>query len=104
MLIVSLSWLSRFVGCVRVRVRVGLFVGGGGIEHDCPRSRCVGYFIEPLLWLAPFAKKPVSIIFNQCITNSDTDLRYAAHPRTRYPFAFKFSPLPSFSPILSRFG
>jgi hypothetical protein len=76
----------------------GLFVGGAGIEQDCPHSRCVGYFLEPLLWLAPFAKKPVSITFNQCITNSDTDLRCAEKislPKEPLPFQRFFPAAPA---------
>ena len=38
----------------------GLLVGGN-LEHDCSRQRSIGYFLEPLMMLAPFAKKPLHI-------------------------------------------
>ncbi|SAM08615.1 hypothetical protein [Absidia glauca] len=31
---------------------------GGRIEHDCGTERSISYFLEPLLVLAPFSKKP----------------------------------------------
>ncbi|XP_032829268.1 RNA 3'-terminal phosphate cyclase-like protein isoform X1 [Petromyzon marinus] len=32
---------------------------GGPVEHECPASRSVGYFLEALLCLAPFCKTPL---------------------------------------------
>lgn len=37
---------------------------GGELTHNCPPSKPVGYFIEPMLYLAPFSKKKFSIVFN----------------------------------------
>lgn len=36
---------------------------GGTYTHTCPTMKPVGYFVEPLLYLAPFGKKKFSIIF-----------------------------------------
>ncbi|KAI5952419.1 hypothetical protein KGF54_003286 [Candida jiufengensis] len=42
--------------------RPGIIIGGE-LTHNCPNSKPVGYFIEPMLMLAPFSKKKFSIIF-----------------------------------------
>lgn len=36
-------------------------MGGRNLVHDCGLSRAIGYFMEPLLLLALFAKKPLTI-------------------------------------------
>ncbi|ODV80159.1 18S rRNA biogenesis protein [Suhomyces tanzawaensis NRRL Y-17324] len=43
---------------------------GGELTHNCPTTKPVGYFIEPMLYLAPFSKKKFSIIFKG-LTASD---------------------------------
>ncbi|KAK6202746.1 RNA 3'-terminal phosphate cyclase/enolpyruvate transferase [Scheffersomyces amazonensis] len=43
---------------------------GGELTHVCANTKPVGYFIEPMLYLAPFSKKKFSIIFKG-ITTSD---------------------------------
>jgi RNA 3'-terminal phosphate cyclase-like protein len=45
---------------------------GGKIYHECPTSRAIGYFLEPVLALAPFAKVPVDATFTG-ITNDNID-------------------------------
>jgi len=47
-------------------------ITGGQYTHVCPDSKPVGYFIEPLLYIAPFSKKKFSILFKG-ITASKTD-------------------------------
>lgn len=42
--------------------RPGIIIGGQ-LTHNCPSSKPVGYFIEPMLFLAPFSKKKFSIVF-----------------------------------------
>jgi RNA 3'-terminal phosphate cyclase-like protein len=49
------------------------FVVGGRIQHDCGTARSIGWFLEGILPLCPFAKKPINIQFKG-ITNDDTDL------------------------------
>ena len=45
----------------RLRYRPGIIVGGAGLTHDCGATRGVGYFVEPLILLALWAKKPLAI-------------------------------------------
>lgn len=46
---------------------------GGVLQHDCPKSRSIGYFLEPIIMLAPFAKRPVQLTLKG-ITTDDHDL------------------------------
>lgn len=46
---------------------------GGTLQHDCPTSRAIGYFLEPVIMLAPFAKKPMNITLKG-ITTDEHDL------------------------------
>ncbi|RKP04120.1 hypothetical protein CXG81DRAFT_8650 [Caulochytrium protostelioides] len=55
----------------RVSYRPGLLVGGF-IEHACPTSRAIGYFLEFLIALAPFGKKPMHVKLTG-ITNDNVD-------------------------------
>ncbi|QLQ82187.1 hypothetical protein HG537_0G04420 [Torulaspora globosa] len=50
--------------------RPGIIVGGS-ITHNCPKGKPVGYFVEPMLYLAPFSKKKFSIIFKGCTASSE---------------------------------
>jgi len=52
----------------------GILLGGEDIEHECPPTRCVGYFLEALMILAPFSKTNMSIRLTGCVTNMDTDI------------------------------
>lgn len=48
-------------------------ISGGTVTHDCPLSRSIGYFLEPVVMLAPFAKSPFQLTL--CgITTDDKDL------------------------------
>ncbi|GME98289.1 unnamed protein product [Ambrosiozyma monospora] len=51
--------------------RPGLIIGGN-FTHTCQSSKPCGYFIEPMLYLAPFSKKKFSILFKG-LTASKTD-------------------------------
>ncbi|KAH7889427.1 18S rRNA biogenesis protein, partial [Phlebopus sp. FC_14] len=48
-------------------------ISGGPVTHDCPLSRSIGYFLEPLVMLAPFSKKPFQLTLRG-ITTDDKDL------------------------------
>ncbi|CAG8546856.1 4346_t:CDS:2 [Funneliformis mosseae] len=48
-------------------------ITGGKIYHDCGTSRAIGYFLEPLIALAPFGKQPFDLTFNG-ITNDNVDI------------------------------
>jgi RNA 3'-terminal phosphate cyclase-like protein len=50
----------------------GIIVGGR-IEHDCGTARSIGYFLEPLIALAPFSKAPTVLVL-QGITTDNVDL------------------------------
>eukprot|EP01139_Manchomonas_bermudensis_P005059 Amastigsp_a174597_186.p1 type:complete len:371 gc:universal Amastigsp_a174597_186:1-1113(+) len=50
----------------------GLIVGGR-FTHDCAHSRGIGYFLEALVVLAPFGKKPI-VATLRGITNESIDL------------------------------
>jgi RNA 3'-terminal phosphate cyclase-like protein len=56
----------------RVRLRPGVLTGGT-LSLDCPTSRGVGYWLEPLLLLAPFCKTAVRMVLTG-ITNEDKDM------------------------------
>ena len=75
MLTYSLTFLC-FLSCLLPGTSLfyhpGLLVGGT-LEHDCSRQRSIGYFLEPLMMLAPFAKKPIHITL-QGLTNGPLDL------------------------------
>lgn len=38
-------------------------ITGGELTHNCPNGKPISYFLEPMLYLAPFSKKKFSIIF-----------------------------------------
>jgi len=46
---------------------------GGRITHDCALSRAIGYYLEPMVLLAPFSKLFFVLTLNG-ITNDDTDI------------------------------
>jgi RNA 3'-terminal phosphate cyclase-like protein len=56
-----------------LKYKPGLYVGGLGLDHDCPVSRSVGYFLEPLLMLAPFSKDGLGITLRG-VTNEEKDM------------------------------
>ncbi|KAL3143392.1 hypothetical protein ABBQ38_002216 [Trebouxia sp. C0009 RCD-2024] len=55
-----------------LRYSPGIVTGGSGYTHDCGRSRSIGFFLEPLVCIALFAKKPLSITLRG-ITNAAAD-------------------------------
>merc|ERR1711920_207407 len=50
----------------------GLIIGGSNIYHNCGNKRGLGYYLEPLILLALFAKKSLKITL-QGITNHSLD-------------------------------
>ncbi|TFK55090.1 18S rRNA biogenesis protein [Heliocybe sulcata] len=48
-------------------------ISGGPVTHECPLSRSIGYFLEPIIMLAPFAKSPFQLTLRG-ITTDDRDL------------------------------
>ncbi|ODV58654.1 rRNA-processing endoribonuclease [Ascoidea rubescens DSM 1968] len=51
-----------------VNYKPGLIIGGQ-ITHNCPITKPIGYFLEPILYLAPFSKKKFSIVFTGVTSN-----------------------------------
>lgn len=45
---------------------------GGIITHECDVGRGIGYFLEALIWVAPFCKNPLSITLSG-VTNNEQD-------------------------------
>ncbi|CCH61363.1 hypothetical protein TBLA_0E03090 [Henningerozyma blattae CBS 6284] len=66
----------------------GIIIGGSH-SHKCPNSKPVGYFVEPLLYLAPFSKKKFSIVFKG-ITASHNDAGIEAIKWGMMPIMEKF--------------
>ncbi|CAK9439600.1 uncharacterized protein LODBEIA_P37000 [Lodderomyces beijingensis] len=52
--------------------RPGIIVGGK-VTHNCPHSKSIGYFLEPLLMLAPFSKHKFSVLLKG-LTNKESDV------------------------------
>ncbi|WBW74463.1 rRNA processing protein Rcl1 [Schizosaccharomyces osmophilus] len=44
---------------------------GGRVEHACPESRAIGYFLEPILLLCLFAKTPTSLTLTGVTSNNE---------------------------------
>lgn len=42
-------------------------------KHECPLSRPIGYFLEPLLLLAAFGKAPTNVMLSGITSGSDSD-------------------------------
>lgn len=68
----------------KLKYKPGVVIGGKHLVHDCGVSRGIGYFLEPLLILGLFGKKPLSIrlkglslylITYLCVFYLITDLR-----------------------------
>ena len=55
-----------------ILVKPGI-ISGGPVTHECPLSRSVGYFLEPIIMLAPFSKKTLALTLRG-ITTDDKDL------------------------------
>lgn len=47
-------------------------IEGGRIQHDCGTDRSISYYLEPLIALAPFSKKPFVLVL-QGITTDHID-------------------------------
>ena len=53
---------------------------GGEIEHECSKQRGIGYYLEVLISLAPFCKKPLMCKLTGVTTESnDPSVRLLFH-------------------------
>ncbi|KAF9469162.1 RNA 3'-terminal phosphate cyclase/enolpyruvate transferase [Collybia nuda] len=48
-------------------------ISGGTVTHECPLSRAIGYYLEPIIMLAPFSKRPLQLTLKG-ITTDENDL------------------------------
>ena len=55
-----------------ILVKPGI-ISGGSVTHECPTSRSIGYFLEPIIMLAPFSKNLLALTLRG-ITTDDKDL------------------------------
>lgn len=56
-----------------VIVKPGI-ITGGEITHSCPNGKPIGYFMEPMMYLAPFSKKKFSIVFKGMTSLGNEDI------------------------------
>ncbi|CAA2967050.1 probable RNA 3 -terminal phosphate cyclase [Olea europaea subsp. europaea] len=56
----------------KLKYKPGIVMGGRNLVHDCGVSRSIGYFLEPLIVLGLFGKKPLTIRLKG-ITNDSKD-------------------------------
>ncbi|KAF9587615.1 hypothetical protein IFM89_004447 [Coptis chinensis] len=73
----------------KLKYKPGVIVGGRNLVHDCGLSRSIGYFLEPLLVLGVFGKKPLSIRLKG-ITNDSKDPSVDTFKRTTLPLLKRF--------------
>ena len=62
---------------------------GGKVEHDCSLERGIGYYLEPLLALAPFCKNPLNVVLRG-VTNNDLDPSPDLLKQNALPVLLKF--------------
>jgi len=72
-----------------VSFKPGIITGGQELVHDCGTSRAIGYFLQPLIYLAPFSKLPFSVTLNG-ITNDEQDLSVDIIRAVTLPFLRHF--------------
>lgn len=65
-------------------------ITGGKVTHDCGTSRGVGYFLEPLLALAPFTKSGLDVTLKG-VTNNNLDVSVDVIRTVLIPLMSKFS-------------
>lgn len=73
----------------RIGYRPGI-ITGGNIVHECFLSRGIGYYLEPILALAPFAKEPLSLTLKG-VTNCNIDLSVDTIRTVLVPLMSKFN-------------
>ena len=62
---------------------------GGELDHDCNVARGIGYFLEPLLQLAPFTKNHLKIRLKG-VTNNQVDPSVDCIKSASLPLLAKF--------------
>lgn len=64
-------------------------IHGGTIEFDCGTSRCISYFLEALVFFAPFCKTPLNVTLKG-VTNIYNEISVDAIRATWLPVFNKF--------------
>ncbi|KAG6585410.1 probable RNA 3'-terminal phosphate cyclase-like protein [Cucurbita moschata] len=73
----------------KLKYKPGIVMGGRHLVHDCGTSRAIGYFLEPLIVLALFGRKPLSINLKG-ITNDSKDPSVDTFKSTTLPMLKHF--------------
>ncbi|OWA54427.1 RNA 3'-terminal phosphate cyclase-like protein [Hypsibius exemplaris] len=72
----------------KVTYQPGL-LSGGDVEHDCHPDRSITYYLEALLLLASFMKKPLNAVLRG-VTNDNVDPSVDAVKHSTLPLLLKF--------------
>ncbi|KAJ3182117.1 rRNA-processing endoribonuclease [Gaertneriomyces sp. JEL0708] len=62
---------------------------GGTLQHDCPTSRAMGYFLEPIIALSPFCKSAIKLTLTG-VTNDNVDVSVDALRTVLLPHLKRF--------------
>ncbi|EPS72448.1 hypothetical protein M569_02311 [Genlisea aurea] len=73
----------------KLKYKPGIVTGGRNLIHDCGTSRSIGYFMEPLIVLGLFGKKPLNIRLKG-ITNDAKDPSVDTFKSTTLPMLKQF--------------
>ncbi|KAF8399415.1 hypothetical protein HHK36_015280 [Tetracentron sinense] len=73
----------------KLKYKPGVLIGGRHLVHDCGLSRSIGYFLEPLIVLGLFGKKPL-LIRLKGITNDSKDPCVDTFRSTTLPMLKRF--------------
>lgn len=73
----------------KLKYKPGIVMGGKHLVHDCGVGRSIGYFLEPLVVLGIFGKKPLSIKLRG-ITNDFRDPSVDTFKSTTLPLLKRF--------------
>lgn len=66
------------------------FIQGGKIQHDCSNGRAISYYLEAILPLCPFAKRPLVATFSG-VTDNDVDLAIDSLKSVSLPLLGRFA-------------
>lgn len=73
----------------KLKYKPGIIMGGRHLVHDCGVSRSISYFLEPLIVLGLFGKKPLTIRLKG-ITNDSKDPSIDTFRSTTLPILKQF--------------
>lgn len=82
-----------------MKYKPGIVMGGKYLTHDCGLSRSIGYFLEPLIVLGLFGKRPLSInlkgnafVYSSCVFQFDFGCFMHLRVQIYVFFTFEISP------------